>query len=99
MWAFDPKIDWVIVGGEIGSGARPMHPDWARSIREQCAASGVPFHFKQWGDWYPAFANDWAINVDSVRETREIDGAVVHRLGKHAAGRLLDGVQHDGKPT
>lgn len=44
-----PGIDWVIVGGESGPGARPMHPSWARSIRDQCAAAGVPFFFKQWG--------------------------------------------------
>lgn len=44
-------IDWVIVGGESGKDARPMHPDWARSIRDQCASAGVPFFFKQWGEW------------------------------------------------
>ncbi|MEN8511997.1 phage Gp37/Gp68 family protein [Burkholderia sp. RS02] len=48
-----PAIDWVIVGGESGPGARPMHPDWARSLRDQCAAAGVPFLFKQWGEWAP----------------------------------------------
>lgn len=42
-------IDWVVVGGESGPNARPMHPDWARSLRDQCASTGVPFHFKQWG--------------------------------------------------
>src|SRR6185312_17385933 len=47
----DPHIDWVIVGGESGPGARPMHPDWARSLRDQCHAAGVPFFFKQWGEW------------------------------------------------
>lgn len=47
------KLDWVIAGGESGPGARPMHPDWARSLRDQCAAAGVPFHFKQWGHWAP----------------------------------------------
>jgi protein gp37 len=46
-------IDWVIVGGESGPHARPMHPDWARSVRDQCAASGVPFFFKQWGGRTP----------------------------------------------
>lgn len=45
------RLDWVIVGGESGPGARPMHPDWARSIRDQCVAAGVPFFFKQWGEW------------------------------------------------
>lgn len=44
-------IHWVICGGESGPGARPMHPAWARSLRDQCGAAGVPFHFKQWGDW------------------------------------------------
>ena len=44
-----PPLDWVVAGGESGPGARPMHPDWARSLRDQCAAAGVPFFFKQWG--------------------------------------------------
>ena len=48
-----PKIDWVICGGESGPGARPMHPDWARSLRDQCQAARVPFFFKQWGEWMP----------------------------------------------
>ena len=48
-----PKVDWVIVGGESGPGARPMHPEWARSLRDQCEAAGVPFLFKQWGEWAP----------------------------------------------
>lgn len=47
-------LDWVIVGGESGAGARPMHPAWARSLRDQCTAAGVPFLFKQWGEWAPA---------------------------------------------
>ncbi len=52
-WAFDPTIDWVIVGGESGPGARPMHPDWARSLRDQCETAAVPFLFKQWGNCLP----------------------------------------------
>lgn len=47
------RLDWVIVGGESGPGARPIHPDWARQIRDDCAAAGVPFFFKQWGGWAP----------------------------------------------
>ncbi|MEP3245129.1 MAG: phage Gp37/Gp68 family protein [Sneathiella sp.] len=47
------KIDWVICGGESGPAARPLHPDWARSLRDQCKSAGVPFHFKQWGEWLP----------------------------------------------
>ncbi|MFE2563107.1 DUF5131 family protein [Streptomyces mirabilis] len=49
-----PRLDWVIVGGESGPGARAMHPQWARTIRDQCQQSGVPFFFKQWGEWGPA---------------------------------------------
>jgi len=48
-----PRLDWVIAGGESGPGARPMHPDWPRALRDQCAAAGVPFFFKQWGEWGP----------------------------------------------
>lgn len=48
------NIDWVIAGGESGPKARPSHPDWFRSLRDQCAAANVPFHFKQWGEWLPA---------------------------------------------
>jgi protein gp37 len=48
-----PRLDWVIVGGESGPKSRPMHPDWARSLRDQCQAAGVPFFFKQWGEWGP----------------------------------------------
>ncbi|ALG06831.1 DUF5131 family protein [Kibdelosporangium phytohabitans] len=53
-------IDWVIVGGESGHGARPMHPNWARGIRDQCVTAGIPFHFKQWGEWGPA---PWVVRV------------------------------------
>ena len=46
-----PSINQAIVGGESGPGARPLHPNWARSVRDQCKAAGVPFFFKQWGEW------------------------------------------------
>ena len=46
-------INWVIVGGESGHQARPTHPDWIRSLRDQCEATGTPFLFKQWGEWLP----------------------------------------------
>ena len=45
------KVSWVIVGGESGTAARPMNPDWARRVRDDCVAAGVPFFFKQWGEW------------------------------------------------
>jgi len=50
-----PRVDWVIVGGESGPGARPMHPSWARGLRDQCEDAGVPFLFKQWGEWGPTW--------------------------------------------
>lgn len=49
----DMRLDWVIAGGESGPHARPSHPDWFRSVRDQCQAAGVPFFFKQWGEWHP----------------------------------------------
>jgi protein gp37 len=48
-----PKLDWVICGGESGPEARPVHPDWIRSLRDQCVRAEVPFLFKQWGEWGP----------------------------------------------
>ncbi len=51
--AYWQPIDWVICGGESGPGARPMHPAWATSLRDQCADADIPFFFKQWGDWAP----------------------------------------------
>ncbi|QOV95238.1 phage Gp37/Gp68 family protein [Novosphingobium sp. ES2-1] len=83
-----PGIDWVIAGGESGPGARPMHPDWARSLRDQCAAAGVPFHFKQWGEWAPR---------DIFDDVAGLTTQIV-RVGKKRAGRLLDGVEHNGFP-
>ncbi|MFA7278932.1 MAG: phage Gp37/Gp68 family protein [Sterolibacterium sp.] len=99
-----PRIDWVIVGGESGPSARPMHPDWARSLRDQCQAAGVPFLFKQWGEWAPydyldaetksaTQAKPWQRSNGS-----DFDRGLV-RIGKKAAGRHLDGRTWDGVPT
>lgn len=110
----DPKhprgVHWVICGGESGHNARPMHPDWARSLRDQCAEAGVPFLFKQWGEWVTcdrgncekplAFiekdgtdSTEWTIDRHSADST-----AMMARVGKKTAGRLLDGVEHNGFP-
>lgn len=62
-------LDWIICGGETGPGARPMHPDWARSLRDQCVEAGVPFFFKSWGKWGPA-----AIRAKTQTPDRELDG-------------------------
>lgn len=136
------SVDWVIVGGESGPGARPMHPDWARSLRNQCAAAGVPFLFKQWGEWRPICqgGDDWYQPLYRSRTKAGVDEsqaalddvwgrdctvpelclrndghhasitepgawqqgfAPVHafKVGKKAAGRLLDGITHDGFPA
>lgn len=53
QWLSSAAIDWVIVGGESGPGARPMHPKWAQSLRDECQSTGVLFHFKQWGEYLP----------------------------------------------
>lgn len=97
------RIDWVIVGGESGPKARPMHPQWARDLRDQCAEAGVPFLFKQHGEWIgvpdlrnlPGGAGPGFGSFD-YRPHDQAHDAV--RIGKKAAGRLLDGVQHDGYP-
>ncbi len=117
-----PGVNWVIAGGESGPKARGSHPDWFRSLRDQCAAARVPYLFKQWGEWAPA---PWKVTKD-----REAEGAthavnagtgnwrelahkpwslersdVEHppvtgmlRVGKKAAGWVLDGRTHDEIP-
>jgi protein gp37 len=108
-----PQIDWIIVGGESGTQARPMHPDWARAIREQCDKARVPFLFKQWGEWcprgpeslgYPVVEGVPRFRMTDAGEDGQSLGAVggndvwMNRAGKKAAGRLLDGRTHDEIP-
>lgn len=96
------SIDWVIAGGESGPGARPSHPDWFRSLRDQCAAADVPFFFKQWGEWGDeddAFARDAIPDRDGLRIHDFGDGRCSPRIGKRAAGRLLDGREHNAFPA
>lgn len=117
-------LSWVICGGESGPKARPMHPDWARSLRDQCAAARVPFLFKQWGEWaevdgdkptrtfrvesdigetlasrcdgFISLAGEFVRSMDDAATDDPYRG--MQRLGKKAAGRLLDGRTHDGFP-
>ena len=112
-------LDWLVCGGESGPGARPMHPDWARSVRDQCIAAGVPFFFKQWGEWEPVKTSNVVRPEDSgllapyvvacSTNRREVGSVSYHaypqnitergigpfermtKVGKKAAGRLLDG--------
>ncbi|MGV1867182.1 MULTISPECIES: DUF5131 family protein [unclassified Rhizobium] len=116
------RLDWVVVGGESGDGARPMDPDWARSLRDQCAAADVPHLFKQWGNWRrwddvaSGFKNcsrfDRLGNVTQARARLHppYRNSFVQpegdfpwrgnflRFDKAVAGRLLDGVEHNGYP-
>jgi protein gp37 len=88
-------IDWVICGGESGPKARPMHPDWARSLRDQCQAAGVAFLFKQWGEWVPC----GMVEDETAHPQSMLDGTIMCRVGKKAAGRLLDGRTWDEVPA
>lgn len=111
----DDSVNWVICGGESGPNARPMHPDWARDLRDQCAAAGVPFLFKQWGEWEPVsetrgdngnWGRNWmlmdrngSVDIPDDRAPDEhLREVAIARVGKKAAGRMLDGVLHDAVP-
>ena len=87
-------LGWVVVGGESGPGARPMQPAWARDLRDQCVATGVPFLFKQWGAWAPM-----APGVNPGKEIRAYPGALLQQVGKKRAGRVLDGRTWDEYPA
>jgi hypothetical protein len=106
-----PRVDWVIVGGESGPGARPMHPQWVRDMRDQCVAAGVPFHFKQWGAWAPWIEHERSSGYPYRRVGA--DGSFVGwsggsepegsarmaKMPKKAAGRELDGRTWDEYPA
>ena len=87
------KLDWVICGGETGQGARPMHPDWVRSLRDQCQQAGTPFFFKSWGDWYPDRKGIYDCSSSVIFED-----TVVHHVGKKNSGRVLDSVEWNEYP-
>jgi len=114
------RLSWIIVGGESGPGARPMHPDWARQIRDACAVAGVAYLFKQWGAYQHGSTMGRAPSLDRIvfndgriltdvtmpackAEDRENGWQgrapeMMALVGKKAAGRLLDGVEHNGFP-
>lgn len=103
-------IDQVICGGETGSNARPCHPDWVRSLRDQCKVAGVPFFFKGWGEWIKTGntegvkMGDICISSDGFIDrakrgyvcfANESEGTHMRRVKHKATGRLLDGRTHD----
>lgn len=110
-----PRLDWVIVGGESGNQARPMHPEWVRSLRDQCTTADVPFLFKQWGEWEVASVENGHHDCDMTRNSAiwlDHDGTTASpsssglsdhayammKVGKKAAGRLLDGREWNEVP-
>lgn len=105
-WEF---LKWMISGGESQKGARPSHPDWHRAARDFCAEHGIPYLFKQWGDWWPR--DQWEHNPDLILPDDEyvasgtapgvarFGAEIMHRVGKSRAGRRLDGVEHNGMPV
>lgn len=120
----EPGINWVIAGGESGPHSRPSHPDWFRSLRDQCQAAGIPFHFKQHGEWFPSDMFDYDTSLPVLDGGKEIyvgpNGqtlstsspfehgcpcdhppgfASMVRVGKKAAGRILDGRTWDEFPA
>ncbi|WP_057466088.1 phage Gp37/Gp68 family protein [Pseudovibrio sp. POLY-S9] len=117
MDEYQDKLDWVIAGGESGAKARPAHPEWFRELRAQCMASGVPFFFKQWGEFKPGsdFKSDeksWAVAWDGRTVSppaladdypKDASGhdrwSAVRKVGKAAAGNLLDGEVHQAFPS
>jgi protein gp37 len=93
-----PLIDWVIAGGESGVHARPVAASWLRALRDQCQADGVPFFFKQWGEWAPP--QQFLLADKHVTwPTRSVDGEYMLRAGKKQTGRSLDGETHSQFPT
>ncbi|CAO3428869.1 phage Gp37/Gp68 family protein [Azospirillum argentinense] len=107
-WAGWEFLSWLISGGESGPGARPSHPDWHRAARDFCATHGIPYMMKQWGEWAPGRRNgvgdkphaEWW-GEDGWYFTNLPNGCnqEMTRVGKKAAGRLLDGVLHDALPA
>lgn len=99
-------IDWIICGGESGLQARPIHPGWVRSLRDQCRAAHVPFHFKQWGEWapLPERSEDEIASRTVQMQNRGLPIPSLPeewciRIGKARAGRVLDGIEHNGFPA
>lgn len=103
--ALGPRA-WVITGGETDQGkhkARPADPAWFRSLRDQCAAAGVPFHFKQWGEWQPVGSGPWRTGDHSFLEddSAEPDARLVRTVRRYGSANdphTLDGVAHLARP-
>lgn len=94
----DGGISWVIVGGESGPHARPMHPAWPRHLRDQCVAAGVPFFLKQWGEWGPADWKPQRLNYETDEQYKARADAV-GATHAHTHNQLADGSYHIYQPS
>ena len=101
----EARLSWVIAGGESGPNARPSHPDWFRSLRDQCREAGVPFLFKQNGEWVQMSQSTnqglWVLPNGTTKRHWIGDpgpSAYMVKVGKANAGRLLDGIEHNEFP-
>jgi protein gp37 len=92
-------VDWVIAGGESGAHARPANPEWFISIRDQCLASGVKFHFKQWGNWRPVASRQVNGYKSKTMFLSSGDKIIVANMGKKKAGRVLERKTWDDFPA
>ena len=92
VMSFYPKLDWVICGGESGPEARPLNPDWVGFIQMQCSDGGVPFFFKQWGEWRRT--GEWLNRHFDEEEIKKSKHKSYCRVGKKKAGRILDGQEY-----
>jgi len=104
-WCGFHGLHWVICGGESGPGARPMDPAWARNALYRCHQSGVPFFFKQWGEWLHISQMPAAFTPEELERVsfktvmnNQGDGVMYFRVGKKRAGRALDGVEYSEFP-
>lgn len=96
-FGYEACLRWVVAGGESGPNARPMHPVWVESIRDQCVGAGIPFYFKRWGAWAPVEA---ARPGDLIHYTEvDLNPRSMRRVGKSAAGHLIDGVAYQQLPV
>ena len=89
-------IHQVILGGESGPGARPMHPDWARSVRDQCKAAGVPFFFKQWGEWLPLGQHPMAMTAKLINREKRMYELSDGFYGKPTLKGAMEHIDKDG---
>ena len=98
-WFGEGLIEWVICGGESGPNARPMHPGWARYLRDQCTFDGAAFFFKQWGEWADVSLNNFHKGDRWVESGTVYPDEHMRRIGKKRAGRTLDGRTWEEMPA